>query len=1847
MTKHNLNTIEEKDLISILSISPRLAKRIIALRPYSSFDRLDQIWGLDEESKKNIKDYFFVEPVEIIEKPIESEESSGSVDLVQKDKILPKTSIPQKQKTDLSRSSWFSSALLLLIFLLGAYFRFIGINWDEGKHQHPDERYLTMVAEKIHSVGSLEEYFDTANSTLNPVGHGSYTYGMLPLFVTRYVAEWVDMTNYDSINLVGRFLSGIFDLAAIWALYLLGMRLYGRRVALVAAALSAATVLPIQLSHFFAVDSFSTFFVVLSFYFLLLAVPIDKPNQIVSESNYIYFGLFGFLVGMAGACKVNTLPALGMIVFAGILYLLMIFKKPKFWKSFWTVFLGLFLAGLFAFLAFRIFQPYAFNGPTISDITINEKWLKVIKEVTNQVAGNSEWPPNHHWTSRPVQYAWVNMVLWGMGLPLGLMAWFGWGWAGYRIWKGEWRKHLFPFIWVLAYFMWQNMQFWRYMRYFIPIYPFLILFAAWALIELLKKTMFDFSINKWKIQKPLILRMNIRNNWKSVISLLVAFIVIFGTFAYAFAFTRIYTRTHTRVEASRWILGNIPGPLNILVETDGNGKVNSYPINVFNNRIVEKDAPATMDLKITSGGTSSMITAPQIKLVGSYTHFWISVDEEGKEIISEVRWVISDDEDRESLIIKTGETELKSGNSYFLHYRFRNNTEIAFDGIKIKRADQEDISFDVNLAFENQEPGIYVGKSEFIANQDLKINEIVLQNFHQKFTKSTAIFRVSILNEGDENLPLSVSEKTLQFSEPGIRLSEEFPFSPLSLEENKVYKVKLELVEGDAIQLLAENFTLETSWDDSLPLGVDGYNIGGIYSPFNLELYGADTPEKRDRMIEILDQSEYIIVPSNRGYDAMPRLVTRYPLTLRYYQLLFDCDCSGDEMEKWAYALEPPFSSPLGFDLIETFVSHPNLGPIQINDQNADESFTVYDHPKVFIFKKSESFSIERVRQALFEVDLDEVVFQRPIEVSRAPNGLKLPSDRLEIQTIGGTWSEIFNRSSLINQNSILMVVIWYLLIFTIGWMVLPLTYHVFASLPDRGYSFIRMLGLLILTWLSWFSGSLKILPFTKLTILFWLMLLLVINLFWFIRRKQMILGFIRSNLGYIIFVESIFLLLFIFSLHIRYTNPDLWHPWYGGEKPMEFAFFNAVNKSAYFPPQNPWFSDHYINYYYYGFIIAAIPTKLLGIIPASAFNLILPTWFAMTGIGMFGVGYNFYLGFAKKIENIEINHIEENLRNRKKRRFRLSPAHKSAFFVGIFALLFILLLGNFFQVKLLWENLPEVSEVIQDAGSDNQLVSVLSGAVNVISGEAELPGSPGRWYFSASRPILPDGPDTPIAEFPYFSFLYGDMHPHLLTMPFYALGFGWCLTLLLSSFHKQKWYQQILPFVLAGLIFGMYRVSHTWDFPIFIGLGTLSLLWMISKDKTLLFENQIRKIITYASIFIGLSIILYLPFSQWFKTAYNSIEIWDGAKTPLKDYFIVFGMSIFIMFGFLLDEIKTDTMRNIRDWKKLQLGQLVIPFVLILVSVAGSVALWKFNFQVLAFGWPLLIMWTWIIFIKKGVSDFRKLIWILFAGGYLITFVVEVVVLKGDVGRSNMVFRMYNLAWFILGLAMSLGLVEIRRNLKNWPKIYEYGWLFIFVILLLLGLTYQMTATDKKMNDRWPNVANPPKTLDGSLFMLGNLGGDGTNTPAIYKENEVDLDLRLDYEGITFMQDNIVGSPVIVEGHTSEYRWGGRYAIHTGLPSVIGWSWHTRQHNSLLDRAVVDQRIEQVNEFYNTTDINIAKEFLNKYRVSNIIVSGLERAYYSPEGLDKFVAMANQGELSIVFGDLTKESALIYKVIN
>ncbi len=1725
--------------------------------------------------------------------------------------------------------------------MVGALFRFSGLNWDDNFHQHPDERYLSMTAESIEGVGSISTYFDTQVSTLNPLKHGSYTYGMLPMFLTRMVAEWFDMTHYDSITLVGRALSGIFDLAAILVLFFLAVRLYNQKIAFLAATLYTLAVFPIQMSHFFTVDSFATVFVLAAFYFLLLAVPLDQPDQKITSSNYKYFGLFGLMAGMAGACKVNTLPVLGLIFIAGLLYIVLNRKQSGIGPVIKTIAIGLFLATLFTFIAFRIFQPYAFNGPGFFNVGLNQNWLNVMKEVTNQVAGNSEWPPNHHWTNRPIQYAWVNMVLWGMGLPLGLMAWFGWVGAGYRIWRGDWRKHLFPFVWVLAYFVWQNMQFWRYMRYFLPIYPFLILFAAWALYEILTKT------------KPQLIRIRtvgrnfrsqigeVKQNWQGWISILILVAVVVGTFSYAFAFTRIYSRPHTRVEASRWMLANIPGPLNVIVSSDG--ETRSYPIPIYNNQILIPNEMQMMELKLQADGNVSKITIPNIQRPQGKLRILISLDEKGEDLLVDEWVLIPELTTLESFFFEFPEIELVPNQSYYLNFSLEKATKIDFSQIKIFNGNGNDRFVILDGGSIETESDFESSYTAFEVDQNFWVNRLELLGIIQEFEPSSAVIRVSILQDRDEANPMVEAERTIRFTEPGAHYSTEFIFSEIALETENSYQVKYELLEGEAVSLKAEIFALETSWDDALPLAVDDTDaLGGIYKPLNLELYEPDTPFKLERMIDILDASEYLVIPSNRAYDAMPRLELRYPLTLRYYQLLFDCECSSDALEKQAYRLEPPFESPLGFDLVAVFTSHPNIGPFQFNDQNADESFTVYDHPKVFVFKKSEDFSIEKIRQEFESIDLGAVIFQVPKEYSKANTSLQLPPDRLEAQKNGGTWSQVFNRFSLLNENQVLAVIAWYLILFAFGLIVFPVIFRVFAIFPDNGYFLIRMAGLLLLAWIPWFFASIKLVQFTRWSILGGIGILLLLNGLLFLRNKHKILDYFIQKWRYVLIVESIFLILFVFSLLVRMNNPDLWHPWLGGEKPMDFAFFNAVLKSVYFPPTNPWFSNHYINYYYYGFVVAAIPTKLLGIMPSIAYNLVLPGWFAMTGIGVFGIAYN--LSSALKTKNQIPDHNEEKLIEPLKPSSKLNfISKKSAYLSGLIAIVVILFMGNFYQVKMLWKYLPEVSNLNVDSGRIGQLDQVLSGASQVISGNADLPGDAGKWYFSASRPILHDGPDTPIVEFPYFSFLYADMHPHLLSMPFLTLGLAWCLSAYLSPIHKRKWKDRFLALVLFGVFIGSFQASHTWDFPLMIALTMLIFISQI------IFTNQNplkRKVIHFMIVAVGslgMAVLLYRPFSYWFKTDYSSVELWKGATTPLSDYLIVFGFALFVMLSLLLTQI----LPAVKDWYSYWLEKLNRKIYLVIaVLLALVVSLWAFNYQVLAFGLPLLLVWLYLIFFKKDISNIQRIIFFLFALGFSLTFLTEVFVLKGDVGRSNMVFRIYLQAWFVLGIAIGIGLMELFDLIRSWRSGFRIGWIIVLQVLILFGLAYPLTATKYKINDRWPDVENPPITLDGALFMLGDSLYDPESPPAYYSDEDRKLNLRMDYEGIKFMQDHVTGTPVIVEGHTTEYRWGGRYAIHTGLSSVIGWSWHTRQHNSLLDGRIVENRIQELNNFYNSENIDEAKAFLDRYGVGYIVVSDLERTYYSEAGIEKFKEMTRLGDLRIVYGDHSRDSANIYEVV-
>ena len=125
--------------------------------------------------------------------------------------------------------------LLALILIVGGYFRFLNINWDESYHLHPDERYLSMVLNSIRPVESIKDYFNTQTSSLNPNTHGYtfFVYGTFPLFLIRYFGEWIGQVGYDPITLVGRQMSAFFDLFTVILVFLIGYKLYNRRLGLI------------------------------------------------------------------------------------------------------------------------------------------------------------------------------------------------------------------------------------------------------------------------------------------------------------------------------------------------------------------------------------------------------------------------------------------------------------------------------------------------------------------------------------------------------------------------------------------------------------------------------------------------------------------------------------------------------------------------------------------------------------------------------------------------------------------------------------------------------------------------------------------------------------------------------------------------------------------------------------------------------------------------------------------------------------------------------------------------------------------------------------------------------------------------------------------------------------------------------------------------------------------------------------------------------------------------------------------------------------------------------------------------------------------------------------------------------------------------------------------------------------------------------------------------------------------------------------------------------------------------------------------------------------------------------
>jgi YYY domain-containing protein len=799
----------------------------------------------------------------------------------------------------------------------------------------------------------------------------------------------------------------------------------------------------------------------------------------------------------------------------------------------------------------------------------------------------------------------------------------------------------------------------------------------------------------------------------------------------------------------------------------------------------------------------------------------------------------------------------------------------------------------------------------------------------------------------------------------------------------------------------------------------------------------------------------------------------------------------------------------------------------------------------------------------------------------------------------------------------VLYVVIWWLIVGILGWLVWPLAFRLFRNLPDRGYAFAKSLGLLLVSYLFWLLSNGGFLNNTWGGIVFAALVVAALSAAYCRWRgtgdEEGIREWLRVNWRLVLAVEVVFAVAFGgWALYRAYT-PDI----AATEKPMEFAFLNAILRSDRFPPYDPWMSGYAISYYHFGYIIVAMLTKLSGVPSSYAFNLAIALLFALTVTGAYGMVSNLVAAAG-----------------------RGRAGNGQAIGYGVLGGVFIALIGN---LEGLFEAL--YSRGLGSSAFWNWLdVKELVSRGQVTGRWFDMGG--GWWWWRASR-VIHDRTLTGISqevidEFPFFSFILGDMHPHVLALPFVLLSLALAFNLLRDR-RALGWAEYLLYAVcLGGLGF-----LNTWDFPIYLLVMVLAYAVNCYQRQERALRDWAREVITCAVTLLGLGLLLYTPFWVTFRSQAGGVLPNLFNVTRLHQYLLMFGMFVFVVMAFLIALV-------VELWKAGRLegraflrqglplwAVVVVSFpLLLLISIAPLVLTEKGRQYVqsvldsepvrtalgeqtlssllnkavslrLADPWLFLLLSATIALViflvlrilnwasnnqRPSSSNLFALITI--GTGLLLTFVVEFVYLRDTFGtRMNTIFKFYYQAWLLLGLSSAYGVWYLLERRRGWVG-YVFG--AGCVLLLAASLVYTVTAGPSKAD----GFKGQP-TLDGLAYV---------------RRQEPD-----EYAAIQWLNAHGVGNPVIVEAVGGSFTNFARISSRTGLPAVLGWSGHEYQWRGSGEESA--QRESDVDEIYSSQDFQRTLDLLEEYNVTYVYVGSLERGKYSTASLEKFDAL-----LDVVF---------------
>ncbi len=849
-----------------------------------------------------------------------------------------------------------------------------------------------------------------------------------------------------------------------------------------------------------------------------------------------------------------------------------------------------------------------------------------------------------------------------------------------------------------------------------------------------------------------------------------------------------------------------------------------------------------------------------------------------------------------------------------------------------------------------------------------------------------------------------------------------------------------------------------------------------------------------------------------------------------------------------------------------------------------------------------------------------------------------------------------------------LIVIVWWLWMQILGLAALPLTYRFFRRLPDRGYPFARPLGLLLTSYVLWLGGSLGLLRNSVGGALVSLLIVGVVSLVYYWRGRALatpdgdtagdpgLPAWLRANLRLVLSVELLFAGALALWALLRAYSPQLTTA--GGEKFMEIMYLNSIARSDYFPPIDAWLSGYAISYYYFGYVMTALVTMLSGFAAHLTFNVAVANLFALTCTGAFGLVFNLVKSYATAEGTGKTG------------RTRARPI-----LWGMLGAVLVAVMGNlegFLEMLYSARLLPQGFWQWLDIKEIN-LPFAQSLAPSLV------PARSGWWWWRASRVIHDLDPAgnsmgvQPINEFPGFSFLLGDMHPHVLALPFVLLALAVAWNALLKGTagedapsENERWFEPVkhIP-LLVPLCLGALAFLNTWDFPIYwliflvaYGVGR----WRRYGRFSWPFTRDVGA--TGVAVAI-LALVLYLPFYVGFRSQAGGLMPTIYVGTRFRQYLVMFGPFLVAILGLvamLMERLRRETsyLRLVGKWIAWAAMLVLLPFgFMLLISLAlaltppgqellegirhipaiyeivgdkpwipvlGDLVLVKLTYLIMP-GVVATLAAGGLILLQRSIraapgdaeqNDLGSLrrpsmqfVLICAVTGLLLTLSVEFFYLV-DVFRvrANTIFKFYFQAWILMAIASAFAVYWLGRQRHEQQWLEKArSWLFLVLFWVLFAMGMVYPVLGNIR--RAEDFASAPQ-LDGTAYLAASQPDD--------------------YAAIAWLSEHVTGAPVILEAPGtggSSYVYEGRVSALTGLPTLLGWSGHENQWRGSYE--IQGAREPDIETIYNTLDPQATLTLIDKYDITYVYVGPLERSRYDPRGLRKFedlmeVAYRNDG---------------------